>query len=120
METTTLFLLGIPYAFLLGILGALFNTIPYIGGLVAVALPMTVALISDTSNMMPLYILIIYYVIQLIDNNLIVPTIVASKVKINALFSIVVVIAGNALWGIPGCFLRYQCLPIVKVIFNHV
>ena len=120
METTALFLLGIPYAFLIGILGALLNTIPYIGGLVAVALPMMVALISDTPAMMPVYILIIYYVIQLIDNNLIVPTIVASKVKINALFSIIVVIAGNALWGVPGMFLAIPMLAIVKVIFDHV
>ena len=120
METTALFLLGIPYAFLIGILGALLNTIPYIGGLVAVALPMMVALISDTPAMMPVYIMIIYYVIQLIDNNLIVPTIVASKVKINALFSIIVVIAGNALWGVPGMFLAIPMLAIVKVIFDHV
>jgi predicted PurR-regulated permease PerM len=70
--------------------------------------------------MMPVYILIIYYVIQLIDNNLIVPKIVASKVKINALFSIIVVIAGNALWGIPGMFIAIPMLAIVKVIFDHV
>jgi predicted PurR-regulated permease PerM len=43
-----------------------------------------------------------YYFIQLIDNNYIVPYIVASKVKINALFSVVIVLAGNVLWGIPG------------------
>jgi predicted PurR-regulated permease PerM len=120
LEATALFLLGIEYAILLGILGALLNTIPYLGGLVAVALPMMVAIVTKSSGWYAIYILIIYYVIQLIDNNYIVPKIVASKVKINALFSIIVVIAGNALWGIPGMFLSIPLLAIVKLIFDHV
>jgi predicted PurR-regulated permease PerM len=41
-------------------------------------------------------------------------------VKINALFSIIVVIAGNALWGIPGMFLSIPLLAIVKLIFDHI
>jgi predicted PurR-regulated permease PerM len=62
----------------------------------------------------------LYYLIQLIDNNYIVPKIVASKVKINALFSIIVVIAGNALWGVPGMFLSIPLLAIVKLICDHI
>jgi predicted PurR-regulated permease PerM len=120
LETTALLILGIDYAFLLGIIGALLNVIPYIGGLVAVALPIAVALATKTSTAYALYILIIYYIIQLVDNNFIVPKIVASKVKINALFSIVVVIAGNALWGIPGMFLSIPLLAIVKLICDHI
>ena len=120
LESTALFILGIQYALLIGILGALLNTIPYIGGLVAVALPMMVALVTKSSGWYAIYILIIYYIIQLIDNNYIVPKIVASQVKINALFSIIVVIAGNALWGIPGMFLAIPLLAIVKLIFDHV
>jgi predicted PurR-regulated permease PerM len=61
-----------------------------------------------------------YYFIQLIDNHFIVPKIVASKVKINALFAIIVVLAGNALWGIPGMFLSIPLLAIVKLIFDHI
>ena len=48
------------------------------------------------------------------------PKIVASKVKINALFSIIIVIAGNALWGVPGMFLAIPILAIVKLIFDHI
>jgi len=120
LETATLLILGIEYAILLGIIGALLNLIPYIGGLVAVALPMMVALVTKTSGWYAFYILIIYYIIQIIDNNYIVPKIVASKVKINALFSIIVVIVGNVLWGIPGMFLSIPLLAIVKLIFDHI
>lgn len=120
LEIATLLILGIEYAILLGIIGALLNVIPYIGGLIAVALPMMIALATKDSAWYAVYILVIYYIIQLIDNNYIVPKIVASKVKLNALFSIIVVIAGNALWGVPGMFLSIPLLAIVKLIFDHV
>jgi predicted PurR-regulated permease PerM len=120
LNSAALLILGIEYAILLGILGALLNLIPYIGGLVAVAMPMLVAIATKSSAWYAVYVLIAYYVIQLIDNNYIVPIIVSSKVKINALFSIIVVFAGNALWGIPGMFLSIPLLAIVKLIFDHI
>ena len=120
MDTTALLILGVDYAILLGIIGALLNVIPYIGGLVAVALPMIVALATKSTAWYAFYVLGSYYFIQLIDNNYIVPYIVASKVKINALFSIIVVFVGNAIWGIPGMFLSIPLLAILKLLFDHI
>jgi predicted PurR-regulated permease PerM len=120
LDTAALLILGVEYALLLGIIGAFLNVIPYIGGFVAVALPMIVVIVTKSSPIYALYVMILYYIIQLIDNNYIVPKIVASKVKINALFSIIVVIAGNALWGIPGMFLSIPLLAIIKLIFDHI
>ena len=120
MNSVALLALGIDYAIMLGIIGALVNVIPYLGGIVAVALPMMVALATKDSGWYALYVLVAYYIIQLIDNNYIVPIIVSSKVKINALFSIIVVFAGNELWGISGMFLSLPLLAIVKLVFDHI
>lgn len=120
LDTTALLIIGIEYAIIIGIIGAMLNMIPYIGGIVAVGIPMIVALVTKSSPVYALYVLFAYYIIQLIDNNYIVPKIVASKVKINALFSIIVVIAGNALWGIPGMFISIPLLAIVKVICDNI
>ncbi len=120
LNTTALFALGIEYAILLGIVGAILNVIPYIGGIVGVALPMMVALATESSPWYAVYILVLYYIIQLIDNNFIVPKIVASKVKVNALVSIVVILAFGALWGIPGMFISIPVTAIIKVIFDHI
>jgi predicted PurR-regulated permease PerM len=120
LDTAALLILGIEYALLLGIIGALLNVIPYIGGLVAVALPMMVAIVTKSSPLYALYVMAAYYFIQLIDNNFIVPKIVASKVKINALVSIVVVLAFGALWGIPGMFISIPLTAIIKLIFDHI
>jgi len=120
LNITVLLVLGIEYAILLGIIGALLNVIPYIGGVIAVALPMAIALATKSTPMYAFYVLALYYIIQIIDNNIIVPFIVTSKVKINALFSIIVVFAGNALWGVSGMFLSIPLLAIIKLICDHI
>ena len=120
MNSAALLVLGIEYAVILGILAAILNIIPYIGGIIAVALPMMVALVTKSSPWYAFYVLVAYYIIQLIDNNYIVPYIVASKIKINALFSVIVVLAGNALWGVPGMFLSMPILAIIKLICDHI
>ncbi len=119
LNTVALLILGIEYAILLGIIGALLNVIPYIGGIIRVALFMVVALVTK-SPVYVVYVMVIFSIIQFLDNHYIVPKIVASKVKINALFAIIVVIAGNALWGIPGMFLSIPLLAIVKLICDHI
>lgn len=119
LNTTSLLILGIDYAILLGIIGAILNIIPYLGGIIAVALSMMIALATKS----PTYALLVFgahILIQFIDNNYIVPKIVASKVKINALVSIVVVLVGGALWGIPGMFLSIPLTAILKVIFDRI
>ena len=120
LNTAGLLLLGIQYAILLGVLGAVLNMIPYIGGIISIALFMMVALVTKDSAWFALYVLGVHTIVQIIDNDYIVPKIVASKVKINALFSILVVLVGNALWGISGMFLSLPLLAIVKVIFDHI
>ena len=120
LNTLGLLLLGIQYAILLGVLGAVLNMIPYLGGIISVGLFMMVALVTKTSPWFALYVFGVHSLVQIIDNDYIVPKIVASKVKINALFSILVVLVGNALWGIPGMFLSLPLLAIVKVIFDHI
>jgi predicted PurR-regulated permease PerM len=120
LYSVALLILGIDYAILLGIIGALINVVPYVGGVVGIALPMMVAVITKPTPWHAFYVLGIFMFIQLIDNHYIIPKIVASKVKINALISMIAVIAGNSLWGIPGMLLAIPILGIVKLIFDHI
>ncbi|MDO9152942.1 MAG: AI-2E family transporter [Paludibacter sp.] len=120
LNSIGLLILGIDYAILIGILGALLNLIPYIGGIVAVGLYMMIALVTKDSSWFALYVLVMFMFIQLIDNNYIVPKIVASKVRINALVSIIIVLAGGALWGVSGMFLSIPLIAIIKVICDHI
>lgn len=117
LNTLGLFLVGIDYAILLGVTGAFLNLIPYLGGLIAVTMYTLVALLTK-SPVHVLYVIGIYSVIQFFDNNFVVPKILGSKVKLNALVSFFVVIAGAALWGIPGMFLAIPILGIIKLVLD--
>ncbi len=119
LNSLGLFIIGIRYAFLLGVIGALLNLIPYLGALIAATIYMTIAFIT-MPPIFVVYVLIMYVVIQLIDNNLIIPRIVASRVQINALASIISVTIGGAIWGIPGMFLSIPLIAIVKVICDNI
>lgn len=119
LNASLLLILGIDYAILLGVIGALVNVIPFIGGVISISLPILMALATKSPSY-ALLVLIGYLIIQFTDNHFIIPKVVASKVQINALVSIVVVLIGGALWGIPGMFLSIPITAIVKLIFDRI
>jgi predicted PurR-regulated permease PerM len=119
LNSIALLILGIQYAVLLGVIGAIVNVIPYIGGILAILFPVIMA-IATKSPVYALWVVASYIVIQFIDNHYIIPKIVASKVKINALISIIVVLIGGALWGVPGMFLSIPLTALIKVVLDRV
>lgn len=120
LTTIGLMIIGVPYAILLGTITAVLNLIPYIGILCAGAISILVALTNFTDFKTALGVVIVNAVVQLIDNNFLVPKVVASKVKINALVSILAVFIGGAICGIMGMFLAIPVTAILKVIFDRI
>jgi predicted PurR-regulated permease PerM len=119
LNSICLMILGIDYAILFGIGGAILNVIPYIGGMIAVGLFMLIAFVTKTP-IYAVYVLILYSIIQFTDNHYIVPKVIGSKVKLNALICLIAVLMGAALWGIPGMFLSIPLTAIIKLIFDHI
>jgi predicted PurR-regulated permease PerM len=115
---TVFLVLGIEYAILLAVVGGLLNIIRYIGPFFAMLLFMAFTL-ATKSPVYVFYVFVFHWIIQIIDNFYIVPKIVASRVKLNALFSIIVLIAGYELWGLSGMFLAIPLLAIVKLVFDN-
>jgi predicted PurR-regulated permease PerM len=120
MNSTALILLGVKYGILIGCIGAILNLIPYLGGIIAIALPVLMATVTKDGYSTQLGVIVAYIVIQFIDNNILVPRIVSSKVQINALMSIIVVLLGNALWGLSGMFLSIPFVAVVKIVFDRI
>ena len=120
LNTTGLLIIGVPYALLLGVIGALLNFIPYIGGLIAIALPMLMAFVTMPSYGYALAVVAVYMTIQFVDNHFLIPRIVASKVKVNALVAIVGVLVGNAIGGVAGMFLALPVIAILKIVFDRI
>ncbi len=120
LNSMALLVLGIDYAILLAIIGALLNVIPFIGGILSVTMPIAIALATKDSASYAILVLVLYMTIQFFDNHYITPKIVASKVKVNALIAVIGVLIGNAVWGLPGMFLAIPLTGILKVIFEHI
>lgn len=120
MNSAALLILGVKYAVLIGCIGAILNLVPYLGGIVAIALPVLMATVTKDGYTTQLLVLGAYALIQFIDNNILVPRIVSSKVQINALISIIIVLLGNQLWGVSGMFLSIPVVAVLKIVFDRI
>ncbi|HRH51579.1 MAG TPA: AI-2E family transporter [Panacibacter sp.] len=115
----SLMLFGIKHALLIGIIFGVLNLIPYIGALFGNIIGVLLTL-SSTQDMGPVItVLVTIAVVQFLDNNILMPGIVGSKVRINALVCLAGVFIGGALAGIPGMFLSLPIIAVFKVIFDH-
>jgi predicted PurR-regulated permease PerM len=114
-----LWILGVEYAILLGLLIGLFNLIPYIGIACALVLSTLVTFASAGTAKLLLVICTVLG-IHLVDANVLLPVIVGSKVRINALITILAVIVGENVWGITGTFLAIPVIAITKIVFDRI
>jgi predicted PurR-regulated permease PerM len=116
---TSLMIIGIKHALLIGVIFAILNLIPYVGALIGNIVGVLLTL-STSQELWPVFaVLITIAVVQFLDNNILMPRIVGSKVKINALASIVGVIVGGALAGIAGMFLSLPLIAVLKIVFDR-
>ncbi|RZJ80190.1 MAG: AI-2E family transporter, partial [Flavobacterium sp.] len=92
----TLSILGVKYAILLGLVAGIFNIIPYLG--ISIALIISVLITFATAGATKaLFVLFAYAGVHTIDGNILMPLIVGSKVKINALIAFIGIVIGEML-----------------------
>jgi predicted PurR-regulated permease PerM len=120
LNTIALLILGVQYAVLMGVLGALLNVLPFFGGILAALLPIMVATITKEGYNTQVGIAISYMIIQFTDNHFLIPYIVSAKVRINALLSVVAVLLGGAVWGLAGMFLSIPFIGVLKIVFDRI
>jgi len=98
----------------------LFNIIPYIGIFSALIVSSAVTLATAPSQTTVIYVMVTMVVTHLIDSNVLLPLVVGSKVRINALITVLGVIIGEMVWGIPGMFLSIPVIAVFKIIFDRI
>lgn len=114
-----LLLFGIKHALLIGIIFAILNLIPYVGALIGNILGVLLTLTASTSLGPVVTVLAVIAAVQFLDNNILMPRIVGSKVKINALMAILGVIVGGSIAGVSGMFLSMPIIAVLKIIFDR-
>lgn len=118
--SATLSVLGLQYAILLGLITGILNLIPYFGIFSAMVLSATVTLGTSADSTKVIYVLVTFVVTHLVDSNVILPLVVGSKVRINALVTVIGVVIGELFWGISGMFLSIPIIAVLKIIFDRV
>jgi len=112
--------LGIKYAFLLGLITGILNIIPYIGIFSALILSSLITFATAAVVSKVILVIVTLVVVHLIDSNILLPIVVGSKVRINALITVLGVIIGEMIWGISGMFLSIPVIAVLKIIFDRV
>lgn len=112
--------MGAKYAILLGLITGLFNVIPYIGIFTALIISAVVTLGTSPDSTKVIWVMVTLAVTHLIDSNVLLPLVVGSKVRINALITVLGVVIGEMIWGIPGMFLSIPVIAVLKIIFDRV
>ncbi|WP_421943462.1 AI-2E family transporter [Pedobacter sp.] len=114
-----LMLIGIKHALLIGVIFAILNLIPYVGALIGNVIGVLLTLTSSQELWPVLTVLGVIAFVQFLDNNILMPRIVGSKVKINALFAILGVFIGGSIAGVSGMFLALPIVAVLKIIFDR-
>jgi predicted PurR-regulated permease PerM len=111
-----LFLLGVPYALVLGALVSVLAIIPYLGawisGIVAVIVALTV---SPTTALLTA---LLFLGIQQLEGNFLTPKIQGDTLHVHPVLVFLAVIIGGGLGGIPGVIVAVPTLAVLRVLFD--
>lgn len=113
-------LLGVKNALFFAFLCGLLEIVPFIGNLTGTTITVLVAGVQGGSFLMLAGIIGIYAIIQFIQGWVLEPLIVGSEVKINPLFTIIALVIGGLLWGLPGVFLAIPLMAMLKIVCDHI
>lgn len=120
LNTLGLLIVGVEYALLLGIISAIFNFIPYFGTLIGGSVPLLFTLLMSDEPHKAIGVIILFLIIQFIENNILTPNIVGGNVKLNPFITILAIIIGGMIWGIPGMFIAVPVLGMFKIVCEHI
>lgn len=113
-----LWLMGVPYFYVLAVIAAIGEMIPVVGPILA-AIP-AVAVALTVSPATALFVAIFFVVQQQIENHLLVPKIMERQVGMSPGFVIIALLIGGSLLGIVGAILAVPTAAIVQVVFQEL
>lgn len=112
--------LGIENAIFFAILCGVLEIVPFVGNITGTTLTVLVAAMNGTDANVLLGIIIVYGTVQFIQGWVLEPLIVGSQVKINSLFTILALIIGELIWGIPGIILAIPLTAMFKIVCDYI
>ncbi len=113
-----MYMLGIDYPLVLGILAACTESIPIIGPIFGSIPAILLAyLISPT---LAFKVIIFYIIVQLIENQIVVPNIMGHTIDLHPVVVIISLLIGGQLWGIIGMMLAVPIAALLRVLIRQL
>lgn len=113
-------IVGVKYAIFFAVLCGVLEIVPFVGNIIGTALTVLMSISQQGDGSQVLGILIAYSIIQFVQTYILAPLIVGSEVRLNALATIMAIILGEMLWGIPGMILAVPLMGMAKIVFDNV
>lgn len=115
-----LYIVGVKYWLLLGLIAAMCNFIPYFGTIIGFSFPLIMALLTGDGPGTAVGVVILFIIVQFTENNILTPNITGGQVQINPFFIILSVLIGGIIWGIPGMFIVVPLMASIRIVCEKV
>jgi predicted PurR-regulated permease PerM len=120
MYTIGFSIAGVKYALFIAVLCSMLELVPLIGSITGFSITTLLALVQGSKSDTIIGIAITFIIIQLVQTYILSPLIANREVNINPLITILVLVAGDLIWGIPGLILAVPMLGVIKVFCDNL
>ena len=110
---------GVNNALFFAVLCGILELVPFAGNITGTSITVLMALAQSSDITVVIGVLITYGLVQLIQTYILEPLVVGDRLNINPLFTILIIVVGEAVWGIPGMILAVPLLGMFKIVCDH-
>lgn len=114
-----LWLIGEPYAILIGAIAGALDLIPYIGPVIAAVPALTIAFVTGGFPL-AIKVGIVFLLANQAEGHIIAPNIVSRTIQLSPSAVVVAILIGGELYGIPGMFVAVPVAGIIRVLLLHI
>jgi predicted PurR-regulated permease PerM len=118
LSTVALYLIGVPFALLLGMFSGLVSFIPFVGPLISVIPPVLLALIGTPVD--ALWVVLAYAIIQAIESYLLQPLIMSRAVSLHPAVVMFALLIMGTLFGFVGVLLAVPLVAALHVLLREL
>lgn len=119
VNSVVFYFIGVRHSLFFGIVAALFNLIPYLGTILGYLVALIFVLGTQSLDV-ALALVITFFVIQFVENNILTPNITGVNVSINPFVTILMIVVGGMIWGLPGMFIVIPIMSMLKVTCENI
>lgn len=120
MVYVSLLALGVDYALVIAVIAALAELVPYVGPVLSAVPAIFLAFAQTGGATLPVAVAVTFWLIQVIENNLLVPRVMQKAVGLNPIVSILAILIGAQLAGIVGILIAIPLVTVISVFIEEM